>query len=194
MSLIAPACQDALGDWLASLKALSGRAEHTITAYRGDLVEFMSFLSAYHGGAEGLVALRTVDLSDMRAWMAQVRASGAGSRSLARKLSAIKSFYRWLSERDGFDATAVLSMRAPKFQKKLPRPLVPDAARAMLDVTGLQSMTPWVSARDVAVLTLLYGCGLRISEALGLKRSDVPLPPALRILGKGGKQRLVPVL
>jgi integrase/recombinase XerC len=126
--------------------------------------------------------------------MARTRAGGLSPRSLARKLSAVKSFYRWLAEREGFEPTAVLSTRAPKFTKKLPRPLAQDAARAVLDTVELQSETPWVAARDVAVVTLLYGCGLRISEALGLRGQDAPLPQVLRILGKGNKERLVPVL
>jgi len=113
---------------------------------------------------------------------------------MARKLSAVKAFYRWLSEREGFEPTAVLSTRSPKFQKKLPRPLAIDAAKALIDCVEIQTETPWVAARDVAVLTLLWGCGLRISEALGLKGADAPLPDVLRIVGKGGKERVVPVL
>jgi len=116
------------------------------------------------------------------------------ARSLARSLSAVKSFYRWLAEREGFDATAPLSTRSPKFQNKLPRPLAKDAARAMIDTVELQSSEDWVAARDVAVVTLLYGCGLRISEALGLTGADIPFPDTLRIKGKGGKERIVPVL
>ncbi len=194
MSLISPACRDALQAWLSSQKALRGAAENTISAYEGDVGEFLAFLSAHQGGAHGLDTLRAVDVSDMRAWMAHTRSHGAGGRSLARKLSAVKSFFRWLSARDGFDATPVLSMRAPKFQKKLPRPLAAEAAQSLLDTAPLQTAEPWVGARNVAVLTLLYGCGLRISEALSLQRRDAPLQATLRIRGKGGKERIVPVL
>ena len=109
-------------------------------------------------------------------------------------LSAVKSFVKWMAERDGFDPSAVLMTRAPKFQKKLPRPLAEDAAKAMIDTVELQAREPWVAARDAAVVTLLYGCGLRISEALGLKGRDYPLPNVLRIVGKGGKERIVPVI
>jgi integrase/recombinase XerC len=126
--------------------------------------------------------------------MASERSRGVGARSLARALSAVKTFYRWLSEREGFEPTAVLSTRAPKYTKKLPRPLTEDAARAVLDRVELQPREAWVAARDTAVITLLYGCGLRISEALNLKGQDIPLPESLRILGKGGKERLVPVI
>ncbi|KII12119.1 tyrosine recombinase XerC [Phaeobacter sp. S60] len=192
--LISPACRDALEQWLAGLAALQGAAENTVTAYRGDVVEFLAFMTQHFGGPQGLGALAEISTGDMRAWMAATRATGTGARSLARKLSAVKSFYTWLAERQGFEPTAVLSARSPKFQKKLPRPLAEDAARAVIETVEFQSTTDWVAARDVAVVTLLYGCGLRISEALGLTGADAPLPAVLRITGKGGKERIVPVL
>ncbi|WP_170331168.1 tyrosine recombinase XerC [Ruegeria arenilitoris] len=194
MSLISPACRDALQHWLDGLGALSGRSENTLTAYRGDVSEFLSFMTLHNSARQGLAALERITVSDMRAWMAQQRETGVGARSLARKLSAVKTFYRWLAEREGFEPTAVLSTRAPKYTKKLPRPLAEDAARAMIETVELQSTSDWVAARDVAVVTLLYGCGLRISEALSLKGADAPLPSTLRILGKGGKERIVPVI
>jgi integrase/recombinase XerC len=194
MSLISPACRDALQDWLLGQSALQNASDATIQAYGGDVTEFLAFMTEHHGAPQGLGAIAKITVSDMRAWMARTRAGGLSPRSLARKLSAVKSFYRWLAEREGFEPTAVLSTRAPKFTKKLPRPLAQDAARAVLDTVELQSDTPWVAARDVAVVTLLYGCGLRISEALGLQGRDAPLPQVLRILGKGNKERLVPVL
>lgn len=192
--LISAACRDALQHWLRGLAALRGAADNTVTAYQGDVTGFLAFMTLHSGSPQGLGALAQITTSDMRAWMAQERNGGTGARSLARKLSAVKSFYRWLAEREGFEPTAVLAARAPKFQKKLPRPLAEDAARAMIETVEMQSTTDWVAARDVAVVTLLYGCGLRISEALGLKGKDAPLPASLRILGKGGKERMVPVL
>ena len=192
--LISPAARDALATWLDHQHALKGAAENTVTAYQGDVAEFLAFLTVHKADAQGLGALAKITISDMRSWMARTRAGGVGARSMARKLSSVKAFYRWLAEREGFEPTAVLSTRSPKFQKKLPRPLAVDAANALLDCVEIQSDRPWVSARDVAVLTLLWGCGLRISEALGLKGSDAPLPQVLRIIGKGGKERVVPVL
>jgi len=194
VSLISPACRDALQNWLSAHKALDGSAPNTLIAYQSDVAEFLSFMTLHQGSPQGLGALERIGVADMRAWMAHCRGHGVGARSLARKLSAVKSFYRWLAEREGFEPTAVLSTRAPKFQKKLPRPLAEDAARAMIDTVELQSACAWVAARDAAVLTLLYGCGLRISEALGLTGADAPLPATLRITGKGGKDRVVPVL
>ncbi|MDO6731712.1 tyrosine recombinase XerC [Marinovum sp. 2_MG-2023] len=193
-TFISPAARDALETWLTHCRALSGQAEATIDAYRADVLGFLAFMTNYHGGAQGLTPLSRIGLRDMRAWMAATRSPDVGSRSMARKLSAVKSFYRWLAEREGFEPTAVLSTRAPKYTRKLPRPLAEDAARAMIDTVELQSQTNWIAARDAAVVTLLYGCGLRISEALGLNRRAAPLGDSLRIFGKGDKERIVPVI
>ena len=189
-----PAAADALQRWLDHLRALDGAADHTITAYRTDVAGFLRFLQRHHGEAQGLARLAAISQADMRAFLAQERGRGISSRSLARRLSAVQSFIRWLSDREGFDASHVLAARAPKFQRKLPRPLAEDAARAVIEQVDLQASEPWIAARDAAVITLLYGCGLRISEALGLTGAAAPLPEVLRIRGKGGKERLVPVL
>ncbi|MCF6234550.1 MAG: tyrosine recombinase XerC [Rhodobacteraceae bacterium] len=180
--------------WLDTRKALAGASDNTIIAYQGDIADFLSFMTTHHAEPQGLGAIARISVGDMRSWMAKTRKCGVGARSLARKLSAVKSFYRWLAEREGFEPTAVLSTRTPKFQNKLPRPLAKDAARAMIETVELQSDSDWLAARDVAVVTLLYGVGLRISEALGLTGADTPLPAVLRIIGKGGKERVVPVL
>ncbi len=191
---LSPALRDTLETWLAQRRALSAAADHTIIAYRADVLGFLSFLTAHYGEATGIGPVTRVTVSDMRAWMASERGRGVAARSLARSLSAVKSFVSWLAEREGFDPTCVLSTRSPKFQKKLPRPLSEDAAVQMIDTVEMQSMTPWIAARDMAVVILLYGCGLRISEALGLRGRDLPLPDVLRIRGKGDKERLVPVI
>ena len=192
--MISPAARDALEAFLSHQRALRGASEATITAYGRDVVDFIAFMTEHSGQSQGLAALSRVATTDMRAWIARTRSAGVSARSMARKLSAVKSFYRWLAEREGFEPTAVLTARAPKFTKKLPRPLPVDAAKDLLDITPLQDERPWVGARDVAVLTLLWGCGLRISEALSLKGQDLPLADVLRIRGKGGKERLVPVI
>lgn len=192
--MISPAARDALQGWLETQKALKGAADNTLEAYGRDVAGFLAFMTGHKGEMQGIAPLTRIGVTDMRAWMAFTRGEDVGPRSLARKLSAVKSFYRWLAEREGFDATAVLSARAPKFQRKLPRPLAPEAAQDLIDTLELQSATPWVAARDQAVVTLLYGCGLRISEALGLTGGDLPMGEALRITGKGGKERIVPVI
>jgi len=189
-----PATADLMQRWLASLSALDDAAAATIAAYSADLRGFLAFMSGHLDGGAGPAALRGLAIADMRAWMAHERGRGLSARSLSRALSSVKSFYGWWAEREGFDATVVLATRNPRFQRKLPRPLSEDAARAVLETVELQAREPWAAARDVAVVTLLYGCGLRISEALGLRGADAPLRQALRITGKGGKERVVPVL
>ncbi|MCG3267848.1 tyrosine recombinase XerC [Yoonia sp. I 8.24] len=192
--MISAALTDMLAKWLDHQRALSGAADNTLKAYQADVMGFLAFMTHHHGGGLGLEPIAAISTRDMRSWMAHERGRGVGARSLARSLSAVKSFYRWLSEREDFEPTAVLSTRSPKFQKKLPRPLAEDAAAAMIDTVELQARASWIAARDGAVITLLYGCGLRISEALSLTGADVPLPPVLRIKGKGDKERIVPVI
>lgn len=195
MSLISPAARDALQGWLAHEQALKGASANTIDAYARDVSGFLAFMAEHKGAAQGIKPLLRLTVSDMRAWMVFTRQGGAvGPRSLARKLSAVKSFFRWLGERENADLSAVLAARAPKFQRKLPRPLSETAAQDMIETVEWQHKDEWIAARDAAVITLLYGCGLRISEALGLDGRDMPLPRVMRIIGKGGKERVIPVL
>lgn len=194
MSLLAPAQRDALQHWGQWLHALDGASLHTVSAYTRDVSEFLAFMAIHFGGSAGIAQLSEIRQADMRAWMASQRASGLGSRSLARKLSSIKSFARWLAEREDYDISAILAMRAPKYQRTLPRPLSATDAREMIETVPLQSGSDWTGLRDAAVLTLLYGCGLRISEALGLTGRDLPLRDSLRVSGKGGRERIVPLL
>ncbi len=194
MITISPAARDALQRWLSHETSLKGVSPKTVEAYAADVGGFLGFITLHKGEPQGLGALSDLSIRDMRSWMAQERGKGVGPRSLARRLSAVKGFFRWLSAHEGIDPTAVLSTRSPKFDKKLPRPLAQDAAFAMLDHVDVQAKEDWIGARDTAVVTLLYGCGLRISEALALKGADTPLPDVLRIKGKGNKMRIVPVL
>lgn len=143
-----------------------------------------------HGGTGGLAALQRLSVADLRAFMAHERARGVSARSLGRTMSAVRGFCRWAARRDGFEATAALSARAPRLKARLPRPLSAPDARAVIDAAE-DAPLPWIAARDAAVLTLLWGCGLRVSEALAV---TAPLPATLRVWGKGGRERVVPVL
>lgn len=189
-----PALGAALAQWLSHLQALEGAAENTVEAYRRDVSRYLRFLSAHRGGAEGIAAVARTTQTDLRAWMAEERGRGLSPRSLARALSAVKGFTAWAADRTGTDATTVLSARGPKFRRKLPRPLSEDGAAAILTDIGSDAREDWIAARDTAIATLLYGLGLRISEALSLTGGDHPLPQTLRITGKGGKTRPVPVI
>lgn len=191
--MLSAGLRDALQGWLRHLAALEGAADLTVQAYRADVAGFLEFLQRHHGEAMGSGRLADLGPSDMRAWMAEARGRGLSSRSLARALSAVKSFTRWLGSREGFEATAILSARNPRFEARLPRPLSIEGAQTMIDSVGDDARSDWIAARDTAVVTVLYGCGLRISEALGLTGAEATLPEALRIRGKGGKERLVPL-
>lgn len=191
---ISPALRDALSGWLDALRGLSDASPHTLSAYAGDVSGFLDFLARHRGGGEGMAQLRGTTQSDLRAWMADLRARGLGSRSVSRALSALRSFARHLAERHpDFAPDVFLSARAPKFRAGLPRPLSPDDARAVTEDIGLGA-PDWQQARDAAVTTLLYGCGLRISEALSLTGREASPGASLRIIGKGGKERVVPVI
>lgn len=183
-----------LARWLAQLAAVRGASPRTIEAYRRDVAGFLDFLAGHWGGPVGRARLGEASAADMRGWMARERGRGLSARSLARALSAVRSFYAWLAEAEGIEAPAVTAIRGPRRKARLPRPVAPEAARELIATVELQSVKSWVGARDVAVATLLYGCGLRISEALALRQTDAPLGEVLRIKGKGGRERLAPVL
>ncbi len=180
--------------WLASEAAVKNRSPKTVTAYRRDLQEFLGFLGRHWGGPAGLGALSGIAPADLRAWVAHLRGRGLDPRSVARAQSAVRGFFAWLGRVHGLQAPAVAGMRGPRLKPRLPRPVTAEAAKSLIDTVELDHPEPWIAARDVAVATLLYGSGLRISEALGLTRASAPLPEMLNVRGKGGKERLVPVL
>lgn len=192
--LLAPAMADALSRYLARKQGLSGASANTIAAYATDLRGFLGFMTGHMGGLDSPRGLAQITQSDMRAWMAEARGRDLSARALARKLSAVRGFARFVADDTGIDISAILATRAPKHARGLPRPLSASDAREVLDTVALQTRADWAGLRDVAVVTLLYGCGLRVSEALSLQGRDAPLPEVLRMTGKGGRERLVPVL
>jgi integrase/recombinase XerC len=185
--------------WVAHLGAERRMSPKTLDAYGRDLRQFLEFLADHLGGTPSLKQLAKLAPADVRAFMAARRAAGASSRSLMRSLAGVRSFARFLERNGKGKVGALTAVRAPKVPKTLPKPLAIADAKRVADA-GLRAgeeREPWVLARDAAVLALLYGSGLRISEALGLKRGDVPEPgkgDAIAVTGKGNKQRMVPVL
>jgi integrase/recombinase XerC len=179
--------------WLDSFAGKRRAAAKTIEAYGRDLGQFGRFLQDHLGEPADLGALEGLVAADFRAFLAARRNEGVGSRSLARQLSAIRSFYRDLERRGLLRNPGIWAVRSPKLPHLVPRPL-PQAATLAMMTEPLDGDAPvWVQARDLAVLMLLYGAGLRISEALGIRRRDVPAR-TLRITGKGGRVREVPLL
>ena len=202
MSLPLPAAADlatAVETWLSRLADERRRADNTIAAYRRDLGDFLGFLAEHRGEVPDLAALGALSVRDMRAWLAHRAAEGLAKTSTARALSAVRVFFRHL-ERDGVPVSSALSLvRAPKTPRGVPRPLTENQAKSVVALDRETGGQPdWTARRDIAVLLLLYGCGLRIGEALDLDRADAPTaggdPHSLTITGKGGKQRVVPVL
>jgi integrase/recombinase XerC len=185
--------------WLAHLGAERRMSPKTVEAYRRDVLQFLAFLTDHLGAMPSLKALALLTPADVRAFMAARRADGIGSRSLMRALAGVRSFARFLARNDLATVAALSAVRAPKVPKTLPKPLAIAEAKHVVTTISRsgEAREPWILARDAAVLALLYGSGLRISEALSLKRQEVPQPgtgDAIRVTGKGNRQRLVPVL
>lgn len=181
-------------DWLGGERRASPR---TLEAYGADLAAFLGFLTNHLGGEPDLASLSGLRAIDLRAWLAAEATNGAGNATRARHLAAVRTFYRWLARRHGIDNTAVRLIATPRAKRPLPKALPPDQARAAAEEVGEVSNSAAVQARDEALFTLLYGCGLRIAEALALNVRDAPPPEsaaALRVVGKGSKTRVVPVL
>jgi len=181
-------------DWLSRERRSSPL---TVEAYGIDLAGFLGFLTHHLGGEPDLAALRTLRAADIRAWLASLANDGAGNATRARHLSAVRSFFRYLARRHDVDNPAVRLVATPRVRRPLPRPLSAPQARAVTEEIGELSDVAAIQARDTALFTLLYGCGLRIAEALSLDVRHAPLLGAdamLRVVGKGAKERVVPVL
>jgi integrase/recombinase XerC len=190
--------------WLEHLGAERRMSGKTLSAYERDTRQFLTFMAGHLGGAPTLAELAALAPQDVRAFMAARRAAGIGSRSLMRVLAGVRSFARFLERNGKGKVGALAAVRAPKVPKTLPKPLTVTAAKQVsdVDIRAGEEREPWILARDAAVLALLYGSGLRISEALGLTRGDIPAPgqntssqvDAITVTGKGNKQRMVPLL
>jgi integrase/recombinase XerC len=185
--------------WLAHLRAERRLSPKTLEAYARDVRQCLEFLSEHWGSRVTLARFEALEATDVRAFMAMRRGSDIGGRSLMRALAGLRSFGRFLEQEGKGKVGALSAIRAPKVGKTLPKPIQMAAAKRLADADERagEAREPWIWARDAAVMALLYGSGLRISEALGLARRDVPLPGAgdvLVVTGKGNKTRMVPVL
>jgi integrase/recombinase XerC len=192
--MLAAAARGEFLDWLAHERRASPL---TVDAYGRDTAAFLGFLTGHLGGEPDLAALAELRVADFRAWLACEAGDGAGAATRARHLSAVRSFFGFLARRHGVANAQLRLLETPKSRRPLPRPLSPPQARAVAEDIGEESDNAAIQARDVALFSLLYGCGLRISEALSLDVRAAPLPGAeamLHVVGKGSKERVVPVL
>lgn len=190
----AQALQPVIADWLGTLTHERLYSPRTIEAYARDLSQALAYFAGEVTSPADLLALKPADL---RGFLAERRRAGIESRSLMRQLAGLRSFARHLERKGHGHASAFKAVKGPRVKKGLPRPLAPQDARAVADqaTRAGEAREPWILARDAAVMALLYGAGLRISEALSLRRQDAPRAGAtLTIIGKGGKARQVPIL
>lgn len=185
-----------LSHWIAHLRDERRFAANSLEAYERDVSVFLDFLQSHLGGEPDARALAELEPRDLRAYLAFRRQGpdALGDRSISRALAAIRSFYRYLERRHGVKNARLSLVRGPKLKRPLPRPVSEAAARDLIVEAAAAADEAWIGARDAALVTLLYAAGLRISEALQLDGGDRPLPEMLRVVGKGGKERVVPLL
>jgi integrase/recombinase XerC len=185
-----------LSQWTAHLREERRFSDNSVEAYERDASAFLGFLSGHLGGETNAKDLAELEPRDLRAYLAHRRQGpdALSDRSISRALAAIRSFYRYLERRHGVKNARLSLVRGPKLKRSLPRPVSESAAQTLIAEAVASGADDWQGARDAALLTLLYAAGLRISEALALTGGDLPLPDVLRVHGKGGKERVVPLL
>ena len=193
-ALAAPDVAAALAAFEAHLVGEKRASAHTVSAYGRDIVAFFAFLASHLGEPADLAALSALRTQDFRAWLARLRMDGLVAASAARALSSVRALFRFLERRDLARNAELAQVRTPKVPRGQPRPLARQDAAKAVDLAGEMPEEPWIAARDLAVLAMLYGCGLRVGEAVGLNRGQVPKGDTLVVRGKGGKERVVPVL
>lgn len=183
-----------LESWLTSLADERRLSVHSLRAYRHSATLFLTHVEHAFGRQADIALFESLTAADYRGFLSARRAEGLSPRSAARDLSAIRTWMRWLRRNKGASLHALETLQSPKVKAGLPRPVSPKEAVDLAELAGDLHGTPWIQARDTAVLLLLYGSGLRIGEALDLTGSVLPLSDTLRVTGKGGKQRLVVLL
>lgn len=181
-------------DWLASLADARRLSPHTLRAYAGTIERFDDFLHQHLGGTPTRAALAALTPADFRAFLAMRRGEGLANASVAREVSALRTFFAWARRSEGVACEGIAGLKSPRLARRLPRPVSPGDARGLVEAVGDAAREPWIAARDTAVLLLLYGAGLRIAEALALTGAVLPLGATITVIGKRNKTRVVPLL
>ena len=181
-------------NWLSFCEKIQGLQPNTSKAYRRDVEKFSNYINDQFSEKNIRVQLARVNLSNIRSWIANQKKNQLSNRSILRQLSAVKSFYQWLSLNENIENSKIANFSGPKIKQRLPRPLSIDDTQNLIEYVKSDSGKSWLVARNVAILIFLYGCGLRISEALELKYNLIPLPELIKVTGKGKKERLIPIL
>jgi len=191
---IEPALAHALGDWLDWLKHEKRSSPHTLSNYTRDVAKFLAFLAEHLGYAPGIRDLANLNAIDFRSWLARLSANDKSRATIARQFSTLRTLYKYLERQGVLSNAAIHAVRTPKLPKSLPKALNVEDALELVELADALADEPWVGKRDRALLMLLYGCGLRISEALDLNVENVPDGDVMVVTGKGNKQRIVPLL
>ncbi|MDX1400331.1 MAG: tyrosine recombinase XerC [Kiloniellales bacterium] len=193
---VAPDLGKAIQAWQAWLQNERRLSDHTLEAYRRDLFHFLAFLARYRGGPQNLDDLSRLTLADFRAYLGERARRQIKAASSNRALSVIKGFFRWMQKNGLAENSAIVMLRGPRTEKTLPKALSALEAGAVVEEVENSSGDDWIAKRNTAVVLLLYGAGLRIGEALSMRRTDAPTrgQDSIRIIGKGRKERLVPLL
>lgn len=194
VSLCAADLAEKLHAWNSYLSFEKNMSPHTLRAYSADVSHFVKFLFYHLGKHPSLNDLSEFSIRDFRSWMSKKAIDGASNASRSRSLSGVKNFLTWLDKQGIMHNAAINTVRSPKTPHKLPRPLHEEQAIDVIQHAGMMEKHDWVGMRNMALFTLLYGCGLRINEALSLDMKDYPRDGFLRVIGKGNKERQVPIL
>ena len=181
-------------EWLANLKNLKGLSENTIAAYKRDVKKFILFLRSYLGNDPTTIDLKKLSNISFRGYLAEQKNLGNSNVSIARQISSLKSFFNYLIKIKKIENSPILNLKGPKQKKSLPRPIIADLAIQVIKEAKNINDEKWIGQRNQTILILLYGCGLRISEALNLNYSDFTNNDYLVIKGKGNKERMVPIM
>lgn len=181
-------------DWLSNLKNIKGLSDNTLEAYKIDIIKFIYFLRNYLGNDPSLSDLRKLTNNNFRGYLAEQKNLGISNISIARQISSLKSFFNYLIKIKKIDNSPILNLKGPKQKKSLPRPIIADLAIEVIKEAKNIDDEKWIGQRNQTILILLYGCGLRISEALNLNYSDITSNDYLIIKGKGNKERIVPIM
>ena len=181
-------------DWKKYAQNFRKLSNSTILSYSRDLFFFLAFIENYKNSKISIRRLEKITVRDFRSWLTHEIKLGTSTTTLRRYLSSVKEFYNWLNEKKGVNNKSILNVQMPKKENKLPRPIEENYIFEIISLTEKNHKTPWIAARNASIFTLLYGCGLRISEALNIKRNNFPFTGTLKIVGKGGKERIIPVV
>ena len=181
-------------DWLSNLRNIKGLSDNTLEAYKIDIIKFIYFLRNYLGNDPSLNDLRKLTNNNFRGYLAEQKNLGISNVSIARQISSLKSFFNYLIKIKKIDNSPILNLKGPKQKKSLPRPIIADLAIEVIKEAKNIDDEKWIGQRNQTILILLYGCGLRISEALNLNYSDITSNDYLVIKGKGNKERIVPIM